>query len=811
MKRILLAASGLIAAAEAGPSVEGKTSDGLRSYEMHSSKKLRDDFPAGGVLSFSENPADPQVITGNSMIDAVHALACYEARLNAVNSIRDAAYQNGEPIPLNAYQTGERWTYVWTRDLAYATDLGLAAMDPQRTRESLFFKTSGLKPGITGGATLQIVQDTGSGGSWPVSSDRVIWALGLRGTIKFLSEPQRSEIARQGYAILNGTLRQDENVLRDSSDGLFHGEQSFLDWREQSYPKWTADNVGAIAATKALSTNIAFAIAMETAGELGKLTGQPSDWLEKSKSLKSAIQKNFYDPEAGEYSAYLLRDGLSARRSSRRDLLGTSLAILEGIPTREQAVQILSRYPIGPHGPPVVSPQEPGIPIYHNCAMWPFVTAYWTRAAAYCGHAEAVASGIDSILKGAEENLSNMENLDFVTGDAFASHLGIEGPVVNSRRQIWSVAGALGVFHSVIFGMETNFDGIRFLPKIPARTARSFGSKNPELRNLTYLGKQIDITLEVPDLAKDASGFLTVVSITLNGKALDDSFVSPQRLDPKNHWDVRLGPPLTEPQATLRRIDPASDFAPTPPRWEGDGVSLEGGHVTLHFTHDQPSQVAFTILRDGIPAAHDVSETTWKDPELSATTSLHEYSVEAVGRDSHLSSHPLTSKRLEPADRLTRIAATTFKNIGGDLKEGSHFMNWGKPGDELLSPEFSPKNSGPHLVRFEFANGAGPVNTGITCALKHLEIRELGSGKVVSSNYMIFPQSGDWNRHDLTIPFRVSLDNTKHYQIRLHEDEWSRNMSYLSQNSRYTSQRGGGDFPSHFVDIFSLQILQLEP
>ena len=75
----------------------------------------------------------------------------------------------------------------------------------------------------------------------------------------------------------------------------------------------------------------------------------------------------------------------------------------------------------------------------------------------------------------------------------------------------------------------------------------------------------------------------------------------------------------------------------------------------------------------------------------------------------------------------------------------------------------------------------------------------------------MFPQSGDWNRHDLTIPFSVLLDKTQRYQFHLHEDEWSRNMSYLSQNSRYTAARGGGDSPSHFVDIFSLQILQLGP
>ena len=43
----------------------------------------------------------------------------------------------------------------------------------------------------------------------------------------------------------------------DADDGLYRGEQSFLDWREQTYPGWTKDNVSTIAMSKALSVNAA--------------------------------------------------------------------------------------------------------------------------------------------------------------------------------------------------------------------------------------------------------------------------------------------------------------------------------------------------------------------------------------------------------------------------------------------------------------------------------------------------------------------------------------------------------------------------
>jgi hypothetical protein len=810
-----LIATALLAQAAADTPVEiSGAPSGPRAFTMHSQAKLRDDLPAEGVVRFTENPDDPRVVTGNPSVDTVHALACHEARLDAVDSISDSAYQNGAAIPLKAYQTGRRWTYVWTRDTAYSAGLGLAAMDPERTLASLMFKTSGLKPGLTGGATRQIVQDTGSGGSWPVSSDRVIWALGIRETVDFLPEPARSETIREAFTILHETLTQDEAVLRDPADGLFRGEQSFLDWREQSYPGWTANNVGAIAASKSLSTNVAFLIAMRTAARFGDIIHHEAAaaWLKKADSFKTAIHRGFFDPKSGEYSALLLRDGLTYHRSPRRDLLGTSLAILEGVPPAGSAAAILAKYPAGPYGPPVISPQEPGIPIYHNCAIWPFVTAWWTRAAATAGHAAATEAGFRSILEGAERNLSHMENLDFVTGAASAAHHGIEGPVVNSHYQIWSVAGALGVFHSVVFGLETDPSGIRFQPKLPAGIARSFHGRTAELRNFPYLGKRIDVVLELPALAPEAEGFLTIASVEINGAPVTKEFIPARQLSAENRWVIHLAPPAaTTPQPKLNRIDPATDFAPAPPHWQEGGISLQNGRATLRFAHDHPDEITFTVLRDGIPVAHGLQQPQWQDPDPASATTLREYTIIAVDRKSGLTSHPLPTVRLEPADRLTILPAPSFQNKGGDLKENSHFMNWGNPGDELLSPEFTPRSSGRYLIRFEFANGAGPVNTGITCAVKHLEVREEPSGNIVFTSYPVFPQSGNWERHDLTVPAQVSLEKTKRYRFRLHEDEWSRNMSYLSHNTRYTANRGGGGQSSHFVDIFALHVLELEP
>ncbi|MFE8730646.1 hypothetical protein, partial [Aeromonas hydrophila] len=64
------------------------------------------------------------------------------------------------------------------------------------------------------------------------------------------------------------------------------------------------------------------------------------------------------------------------------DLLGESLAILAGVADEAQAKDIISRYPMGPYGAPVYFPQQPDMSVYHNRAIWPFVSAYGLKVAA---------------------------------------------------------------------------------------------------------------------------------------------------------------------------------------------------------------------------------------------------------------------------------------------------------------------------------------------------------------------------------------------------------------------------------------------
>ncbi|MBN2162232.1 MAG: hypothetical protein JXR25_16550 [Pontiellaceae bacterium] len=795
--------------------VSATEQSGLRTYTLESNAPLRENLPEDGRVTFSESPDHACLRTGNLMFDGLYAMAVHEALQNSVDEIRDYAYGNGTPLKIDAFQTGEKWHYVWTRDLSYAVNLGLASFDPQRCASSLLFKTSARKPSVSGGVEQQIIQDTGSGGSYPVSTDRVVWALGAWETLKFLDGAERDRFLNTIYPILLGTIEQDRMLAYDADEGLYNGEQSFLDWREQTYPGWTRDNVLPIALSKSLSVNVLNYYLLITAAECAGHLQKPADaelysvWAD---SLKSMINAAFYDPSTSQYSAYLLSDGLCDIRTRRIDLLGESLAIIAGVADADQAVDIIAGYPIGPHGPSVVWPQERSVPIYHNQGIWPFVTAYWIKAARMADNAEAVSHGVLTMQRLAALNLSNMENYDFVSGRAEVKGQALNGPVINSRRQLWSVAGYLSMVQDVLFGMQTTWDGIRFQPYVTDALRRELfvGTDVIELRNLMYRGTRSTVRIQLPASGEGAAGAYAIQSVMLNGHSVDSGYIPSSGLKQENEWIIQLVPGESPGVAkSIRRVDPTDEpllFGPAQPQWGGDGVTVESGRPVLRFTHPDASNMGFNIYRDGVVAAWQVRELVWRDVDAAdCATVEHSYSVAAVDPKTGNESH-LTPFRYNPLKEQQVIPATEMKNRGGQLVNQHHFEDWGALQHELRPRPISVDQDGRYVICAEFSNGSGALNTGITCAIKAVELLDAESGTVVDSGYFVMPQSGDWSRWDHSSPLVFDLKAGTKYRLRIFENEYARNMSYLENNERYTAHAGGGDSGYNFVNIAAIHI-----
>lgn len=444
-------------------------------------------MPSGVRAAERIDSADPR-------LDAMYQMALRERDANRVTAIRDWAYNGNKPIPCECFETGEKWNFVWTRDLSFAADLALAATDPQRVRNSLAFKLSEIRSGPHRGGLI-VAQDTGSGGSWPISTDRVVWFLAARHVLG-----QDPGFDARYRTALEQTLQLDRETAFDERMGLYRGETSFLDWREQTYPQWTRDDVTFLGESFALSTNVLHYQALRQLAAL-KTGAERQDWQRRAARLKQRIVQVFWEPGSRVLHS-VVGPAYNPMRLASMDLLGISLAIDAGILTEKQALWALNRYPVAALGSPVVWPQQPNVPIYHNRAMWPFVSAYALRAARQTQDVERIRFEINSILDGAAQNGSNMENYELVTRAKHVDDGALSGPVVNSPRQLWSVGAMLMTLREGIFGLR--LDG-RIEPKLPIDLAqRVFGQR----RSITMTDGERVLELRRPK--NTASGNLWV-------------------------------------------------------------------------------------------------------------------------------------------------------------------------------------------------------------------------------------------------------------------------------------------------------------
>lgn len=489
----------------------------LRTFTISSDAPQRDNGPTYRV--FTEDTNQPRVHSGNLMFDALFAQAIDDMKLNSVSKISDSSYNEGAEIDCNCFQTGEQWKYVWTRDLSYAANLALANMDPQRVVNSMLFKTSGFRTEVTVPSTLpestaQIIQDTGSGGSWPVSTDRVTWALAARSVINSLTGDDLADFKNKAYKALRGTVEADREASFDTQQGLYGGEQSYMDWRTQTYAPWIINNLSRMSSSKSLSTNVAHYEALRLTADLAvefgdtTLAEKYNSWAD---ALKNKINDKFWLDDVGMY-ATMTTSAEDQAPVHKYDMLGTALVILSGIAPDDRAASTLKHYPHAPLGVPVYYPQQPDIAPYHNRALWPFVTDYALRAAAKLNNAEVANNAISSLYRGAAMNLSNMENLEWLSGKPDYSG----GPIINSRRQLWSIAGYLDMVMSTIFGYHVDENGIKIKPFLTSDTRKLLGSSNVvTLENINYKGSSVNIQLQLPDVT-DAKGYYPIDNIRLS-------------------------------------------------------------------------------------------------------------------------------------------------------------------------------------------------------------------------------------------------------------------------------------------------------
>ena len=770
----------------------------LRSYTQSTSMQLRD--PGPQHVNYSETAALPTVRSGSLAFDALFALALSEMKQDSVAQISDGNYNGGKPIDCACFETGEKWHYVWTRDLSYAADLGLAMLDPQRVRNSLNFKLSPLRQGVprapqVAGSVdgLQIIQDTGSGGSWPVSTDRVSWAFGAEQVLNTLPASERKAFATRALKALSNTIENDRVAAFDTASGLYTGEQSFLDWRDQSYAAWIVSDLASMATSKALSTNVAHYKALTLAARLRREQGQrelAAKYAAWAAQLKLAINQQLWLDDAGMYSS-LTAAHLDGAPMHKFDWLGQALAIVTGVADEDRARKILASYPHGPMGAPVIYPQQPGMPVYHNRAIWPFVTAYGLKAAAKAGNVSVADAAYDTLVRGAALNLSNMENLEWLSGQPLLldeKNPALIGPVINSRRQLWSVGAYLGMVIENVFGVSATERGITVKPFITAKLRReAFGKANLiSLNKLQLHGKRISVRVHLPPVAS-TNGYYAVGQIKLNGARVSSAIAWDQLTD-GSIVDIQLGRLLKGSQA-LRRVsaDPYTEspavFAPPDPAAPTlqDGTTLVLGPLR--------TGVVYNVYRDGKQVASQLTSAIWTDPQASANAC---YALEAQFAASGNRSHH------SPA--LCTGTAIDIPAAGSVLKR------WGAPAERFTSAAIQIAEAGNYLVQLRYHNGANQINLGISGGVKWMSLKDQ-HGRVIAAGVVQLPHA----RHeqaDAPLTFSTPLAaRLAPGSITVELSDFY-NMSYLQANSTF-SAAGGASGVSNLFDIHAVRVLRV--
>lgn len=575
-------------------------------------------------------------------------------------------------------RTGREWAGVWTRDVSYSTLLAMSHIQTEAAKKSLLRKVN---------ARGRIIQDTGTGGSWPVSTDRIVWTVAAWELYLVTGDQTWLETI---YPFVKQSI--DDDLLTDYNPltGLVKGESSFLDWREQEYPRWM--DPADIYNSENLGTCCVHYRALRILAEMERMLGgaDAARYDAVADRLKEGINRYLWLEEKGYYAQYLYgRQFLTP--SPRSETLGEALAVLWDIATPEQAEKICANMAQQDFGTSCFFPNIPGIPPYHNDAMWPFVQAFWMKACAAAGNEKGVLHSIACIWRNAGLYLTNKENMVIYNGEW-------QGTEINSSNMLWSLSGNLSVVYSVLFGMQFQPDVLAFHPFVPKAMA---GTRS--LKGYPYRKAKLDITLE---------GYGSGISaFYLDGTPAEA--LLPGSLEGKH--EVRIVLDSRQKSSQINLVPNA--YSPDTPvcirsdnmlNWE----AIEGAR-------------SYRVLCDGKPCG-ETGENYFRMDRYG------EYQVIALGTNGFESfaSEPVNyvngNLALVPLEGLGKTENAPYTQY-----EGKGYLPLSvKENLEVTIPVNIPE-AGEYALDFLYANANGPVNTENKCAIRTLWDGQARLGVVV--------------------------------------------------------------------------------
>ncbi len=626
------------------------------------------------------------------VLQAVYALAMHELQ--------------ADKTPEGLLLAGANWSTVWTRDIAYAAALGAALAAPVETRISL---ESRVKDGV-------VLQDTGTGGGWPVSTDRVAWALGawsvyqVQGDTAWLS---------WCVEVLQATLAQDAAVL-PAEGQLRPGETSFLDWREQSYPDWMTP--ADIAASCAFGTNVVHYVCRQLLGRMLRELDREKEaavCMEQAAALSAAIREKFWSPGAKRFGIFRTAEGYL---DERVDSLATALSVLCGV-AGEHAAEVLKQLPCSPYGTPAFIPyKSENAQAYHNRAVWPFVQAWVLLAQAEIQDAGGAAFSMAALLRSVLAFGTCKENFHAETGTS-------EGTVQNSDRQLWSVAGVLGMYYYALFGIKFEGDNLVIQPCVPREFRGSYWLTGLRIRNM------------VLDIHVNGYGS-EVWSVMVDGKP--DSPIIP--LDTEGRLQIELELMPADDVAETAAAPRACENLPEP-QWDSPVPDCLRWHPV-------PGATSYNVFRNGVAFAATLD---CRCPLPASKSLYNEYTIQAVqGSVTSCFSRPFEC----PAEGSRRLLSPA--RIGEQAEFAvEHGQAWldTRPCTARLDYEQTCLDAGTYHLRVFYCNASNSLRDGDTCALRELQVNGEPAGILLLPHNT---EAGQWENYTRSAALQVTLPAGSH-------------------------------------------------
>jgi glycogen debranching enzyme len=606
-------------------------------------------------------------------------------------------------------RTGIDWPGVWTRDVSYSIILSMAYMQPKVSQNSLMRKVN------THG---RIIQDTGTGGAWPASTDRMIWATAAWEIYKVTGE---RNWLKKVYPIIKNSIEDDMVVAHDPQTGLVKGESSFLDWREQTYPRWMQPVD--IYSSKNLGTNALHYKALTVGAKMAELLNEHAVAEKFSKQAakeKEGINKWLWQPEKNYYGQYLYGRNYEIL-SPRSEALGEALSVVFDVADPARQKLVVQNTPVVDYGIPCIYPQMGDIPPYHNNAVWPFVQTYWLWAAAKTGNEKSVLHSIASIYRSAAMFLTNKENYVADNGDW-------AGTQINSSNMLWSLSGNISIVLKVLFGARFEENGLQFQPFIPKTMAA-----NRTLNNFRYRKVVLDIEM---------NGYGNIIkTFSVDGKVQKSATIS-TTLTGHHKVKIVLANNAFEPQPinlvknAFTPLMPVTSFEKNRLSW----TAIEGA-------------ISYKVLKNG---------QTWKTTSETSIeiTETGEYQVMAVDKN-NIASFASEPVEVYPAANVQTYQVEKFATPSDKPYQGftgTGFVEINRTTNRLVNVDIEVPADGMYVINWLYSNGNGPTNTENKCAIRTLKVDGTFAGTVV------FPQRGsnEWSNWGYSNGIQLQLAKGKH-------------------------------------------------